>query len=217
MSGVGRRVRIAIGVALVVLGLFATVAGVALVVLVGADGSVGIAPTRLVGTGYAITLPQLDVPSLPGGRHLRLDVALAPGDRTMFLGIGPTADVNAYLQNVPIDVIEQIDQPGAARTSSVAGDAQPAPPGDQAFWAITAAGDAPTLSWTAQPGSWTLVVMAAKPTRSLDVTATGSVTLPILGPLGFVVLAIAVAVLALGAWIVVRAARTPAGAASAVS
>ena len=37
---VARR-RIAIGVALVVLGLFATVAGVALVVLVGADGSVG--------------------------------------------------------------------------------------------------------------------------------------------------------------------------------
>jgi hypothetical protein len=217
MSAVGRRVRIAIGVALVVLGLFATVAGVALVVLVGADGSVGIAPTRLVGTGYAITLPQLDVPDLPGGRHVRLDVALAPSDRTMFLGIGPTADVNAYLQNVPIDVIEQIDQPGAARTSSVAGDAQPAPPGDQAFWAITAAGDAPSLSWTAQPGSWTLVVMAAKPTRSLDVTATGSVTLPILGPLGFVVLAIAVAVLALGAWVVVRAARTPAGAGSAVS
>ena len=217
MCAVGRRVRIAIGVALVVLGLFATVAGVALVVLVGADGSVGIAPTRLVGTGYAITLPQLDVPSLPGGRHLRLDVALAPDDRTMFLGIGPTADVNAYLQNVPIDVIEQIDQPGAARTSSVGGDAQPAPPGDQAFWAITAAGDAPSLSWTAQPGSWTLVVMAAKPTRSVDVTATGSVTLPILGPLGIVVLAIAVAVLALGAWIVVRGARTPAVAGPAVS
>ena len=49
MCAVGRGVRIAIGVALVVLGLFATVAGVALVVLVGADGSVGIAPTRLIG------------------------------------------------------------------------------------------------------------------------------------------------------------------------
>jgi hypothetical protein len=37
----------------------------------------------------------------------------------------------------------------------------------------------------------------------------GSVTVPILGPLGFVLLGIAVAVLALGAWIVVRAARIP--------
>jgi len=216
---VGRRVRIAIGVALVVLGVFATVGGVALVVLVGPDGSVAIAPTRLVGTGYAITLPQLDVPSLPGGEHVRLDVALQPGDRQMFLGVGPTAAVDAYLRDVPIDVIEQIDQPGAARTSSVEGDAQPAPPGGEPFWAITGTGDAPSISWTAQPGEWTLVVMAAQPDRALNVTATGSVTLPILGPLGFVLLGIAVAVLALGAWVVVRAARarTPRAAPTSVN
>ena len=203
----GRRVRIAIGVALVVVGLFATVAGVALVVLVGADGSVGIAPTRLIGTGYAITLPQLDVPSLPGGAHVRLDVSLTPGDRAMFLGIGPTAAVNAYLHDVPIDVIEQIDQPGAASTSPVNGTAQPAAPEAQPFWAITATGDAPSISWTAQPGEWTLVVMSTPPRRPVNVTASGSVTLPILGPLGFVLLAIAVAVLGAGAWMIVRAAR----------
>jgi len=50
--------------------------------------------------------------------------------------------------------------------------------------------------------------MAAQPHRPVDVTATGSVTLPILGPLGYVVLAIAVAVLGAGAWIIVRAARS---------
>lgn len=204
-----RGVRIAIGVTLVVLGLFATVGGVALVTLVGADGSVGIAPTRLIGSGYAITLPQVDVPSLPGGQRVRMDVSLQAGDRPMFLGIGPTAAVDRYLHDVPIDVIEQIDQPGAARATSVAGDARPAPPGAQPFWAITATGDAPSLSWTADPGDWTLVVMAAQPHGPLDVTATGSVTVPILGPLGFVLLGIAVAVLALGAWIVVRAARIP--------
>lgn len=205
----GKRLRIAIGVALVVLGLFATVGGVALVALVGADGSVGIAPTRLIGSGYAITLPQLDVPSLPAGQHVTLDVALQQGDRPMFLGIGPSTDVDAYLRDVPIDVIEQIDQPGAARTSSVTGDALPASPEAQPFWAITATGDAPSISWTAEPGAWTLVVMATPPRRALNVTATGSVTLPVLGPLGFVLLAIAVAVLAAGAWVIVRAARAP--------
>jgi hypothetical protein len=210
MGAVGRRLRIGIGVALVVLGLFATVAGVALVVLVGADGSVGLAPTRLIGSGYAITLPQLDVPNLPDGQRVRVDVALQQGDRPMFLGIGPTTDVDAYLRDVPIDVIEQIDQPGAARTSSVAGDAQPAAPEAQAFWAITATGDAPSISWTAQPGEWTLVVMATPPHRPVNVTATGSVTLPILGPLGFVLLAIAIAVLGAGAWIIVRAVRATA-------
>ena len=209
MCAVGRRLRIGIGVTLVVLGLFATVGGVALVSLVGADGSIGLDPTRLIGSGYAITLPQVDVPSLPDGQHVRLDVSLQQGDRPMFLGIGPTADVNAYLRGVPIDVIEQIDQPGAASTSPVIGDAQPAAPQTQPFWAITATGDAPSISWTAQPGEWTLVVMATPPHRTLDVTATGSVTSPILGPLGFVLLAIAIAVLGAGAWMIVRAARRP--------
>lgn len=204
----GKRVRIAIGVALVVLGLFATVAGVALVVLVGADGSVGITSTQLIGSGYAITLPQLDVPSLPAGQHVTLDVSLAKGDRPMFLGIARSSDVNAYLRDVPIDVIEQIDQPGAARTSPVPGNALPAAPESQSFWVIDASGDAPAISWTARPGAWTLVVMATQPHRPVDVTATGSVTLPILGPLGFVVLGVAIAVLGAGAWIIVRAART---------
>lgn len=208
MCAVGRRLRIGIGVALVVLGLFATVGGVALVALVGSDGSVGLAPTRLVGSGYAITLPQVDVPSLPDGQHVRLDVSLQQGDRPMFVGIGPTTDVDAYLRDVPIDVIEQIDRPGAASTSPVTGNAQPAAPEAQPFWAVTATGDAPSISWTAQPGEWTLVVMSTPPHRRLDVTASGSVTLPLLGPLGFVLLAIAVAVLVVGAWMIVRAARS---------
>jgi hypothetical protein len=49
--------------------------------------------------------------------------------------------------------------------------------------------------------------MAERPQRSVNVAASGSVTIPILGPLGFVVLGIAVAVLGLGVWITVRAAR----------
>ncbi len=202
----GRRVKIAIGVALVVLGVFATVAGAALVVLVGPDGSVGIA-TRLIGDGYAVTLPQLDVPRLPDGQHVTLRIALEPGSTPMFLGIGPTSAVDAYLRGVPIDVISQLDQPGAARTTSVPGTDGPAPPASQPFWVITATGAGPSLEWTAQPGAWTLVVMAERPQRSVNAMASGSVTIPILGPLGFVVLGIALAVLGLGVWITVRAAR----------
>jgi hypothetical protein len=204
---VGRRVKVTIGVALVVLGVFATVAGAALVALVGPDGSVGIS-TRLIGDGYAVTLPQLNVPRLPDGQHVTLRIALDPGSTPMFLGIGPTSAVDAYLRGVPIDVIDQLDQPGAAGTSSVHGTDAPAPPGSQPFWIITATGAGPSLDWNAQPGDWTLVVMAAQPQRSVNVMASGSVTIPILGPLGFVVLGIALAVLGLGVWITVRAART---------
>jgi hypothetical protein len=204
---VSRQVKIAIGVVLVVIGLFATVAGLAIVVLVGPDGSIGIHPTRLVSSGYAVTLPQLNVPHLPGDERLRLDVSLQPTDEPTFIGIGPTVAVDSYLRHVPIDAIAQIDWPGAARTVATTGDAAPSRPDGQAFWIVSDTGDAPSLRWEAQPGDWTLVVMHEDASRSVDVTAVGALTLPVLGPIGFIVLGVAVVVLGLGIWLTVRAAR----------
>ena len=201
-----RQIKIAIGIALVVVGVFATVAGVAIVVLVGPDGSVGIRPTRLVSDGYAVTLPQLNVPRLPGDERLRLDVSLT-ADEPTFIGIGPTPAVDAYLRGVPHDVIEQIDWPGAARTNAVTGDAVPAPPERQAFWIVQDRGDAPSIDWQAAPGAWTLVVMNADAARLVDTTVVGSLTLSALGPVGFIVLAVALVILSLGIWSTIRAAR----------
>jgi hypothetical protein len=203
---VRRRWRIVIGVAVLLAGLFATIAGLAIVLLVGPDGSVGLAPTRVVGAGSAITLPQLDVPSLPRRASLVVDVSLEDAEVPMFIGIGPSTAVDAYLRNVAIDVIEQIDRPGAARTTPVAGTASPAPPDDQSFWVTSAQGRAPRLHWDAIPGDWTLVIMAVEPRAPLDVTVAGSVTISALGPIGFVVLAVAIVLLATGVWITARAA-----------
>ena len=73
----------------------------------------------LIVGGYAVTLPQFDVPSLPGGHPSALDVSL-PRERAADVHRGrPVPRVNAYLRDVPIDVIEQIDRPGAASTSPV--------------------------------------------------------------------------------------------------
>ena len=205
---VRRQVRIVFGIALVLVGLFATVAGLAIVLLVGPDGSVGIPPTRLLSSGYAVTLPQLNVPRLPGDEHLRLDVTVRSTDATLFVGVGPTPAVNAFLQGVPIDVIEQIDWPGAARTVPVEGKARPARPEAQPFWVVTDHGDAPEVHWEAVPGDWTLVVMNEDARRPVDVTAVGSVTLPALGPIGFILLAIALAVLGGGISLTVRGVRS---------
>jgi hypothetical protein len=206
---VRRQIGIALGVVLVVVGLFATIAGVAIVVLVGPDGSVGIRPTRLVSDGYAVTLPQLNVPRLPGDEHLRLDVSLASQAGATFVGIGPTPAVDAYLRRVPIDVIEQIDWPGAARTRARTGDAAPRRPQGQSFWIVSDDGDAPAVHWEATPGAWTLVVMNANAARPVDTTVVGSLTLPALGPIGFVVLGLALVILSLGVWLTIRAARAP--------
>jgi len=202
----GGRGRLIVGIALVILGLFATVAGAAVVVLVGPDGSIGLPPTRFLGSGVALTLPQLDVPRLPAGRTIALDAEVAPSDVPLFIGIAPSADVDAYLRGAPIDVIQQIDWPGAARTEPVAGSRSPSPPADQTFWAISAQGTSPSLHWVAAPGDWTLVVMRADAAPSLDVMLSGSVTIGALGSIGIALLLVAVAILALGIWLTARAA-----------
>ena len=202
----GRRGRLVLGIAMVLLGLFTTIAGLAIVLLVGPDGSVGLAPTRLLGAGSALTLPQLDVPRLPRHETVVVDVGLAMGETPMFIGVGPSTAVDAYLRDVPIDVIEQIDWPGAARTTPIPGTATPRPPTAQPFWVASVQGRAPSLHWDAEPGDWTLVIMAVRPASPLDVTVHGSVTIPVLGPLGFAILIAAIAVLALGVWITARAA-----------
>src|SRR5262245_51207741 len=200
----GGRGRLVLGIALVIIGLFATVAGVAIVVLVGPDGSVGLRPPRLLGGGVALTLPQLDVPTLPAHQRVDLDVVAEPGDHPLFLGIGPSAEVDAYLRDAPIDVIEQIDWPGAARTETVAGTATPAPPSGELFWVVRDEGTAPSLHWRAEPGDWTLVVMREDAHTSIDVTLSGRVTVPALGPLGIVLLLLALGILGLGIWITVQ-------------
>jgi hypothetical protein len=103
-------------------------------------------------------------------------------------------------------VIEQIDWPGAARTTPIEGSATPAPPGRQTFWVASTSGRTPHLRWDATPGDWTLVIMAVEPLSPLDVTVTGSVTIPILGPIGIGVLLVAIALLASGIWVTARAA-----------
>jgi hypothetical protein len=203
----GGRGRLVLGIALVLVGLFATVAGVAIVVLVGPDGSVGLAPTRLLSTGVALTLPQLDVPNLPAHQRIELDVQAEPGDVPLFVGIGPSPAVDAYLRKAPIDVIEQIDWPGAARTETVPGTAAPPPPAGQTFWVVSDQGTAPQLHWRAEPGDWTLVVMRSDAQTSIDVTLSGRVTIRALGPAGIVLLVLALAVFGVGVWITVRAAK----------
>jgi hypothetical protein len=74
---------------------------------------------------------------------------------------------------------------------------------------VHASGTAPSLHWVAVPGDWTLVVMNADASRSVDVAVAGSVTVPDLGQIGFLVLAIALAILGGGIWLTARAARAP--------
>jgi hypothetical protein len=202
-------VGLVLGIALVLLGVFGAIAAAALLTTVGPDGEVGLS-SRVVARGAAITVPQLDVPALPGDRTVTLDVSVRATDgEPVFLGVAPSAAVATYLRGVPVDVLAQIDWPGAARTEAEGGDATATPPGDQTFWIVASQGKEPRLHWNAPPGEWTLVIMRPDGGRGIDVTATAAITVPFLGPAGIAAAVIAAVALAAGILVTFRTARRP--------
>ena len=116
----------------------------------------------------AVTSSDLDFGTDPGPARLldRLDVrfriharAVAPS-RRLFLGIGRTADVRAYLRGVRIDRVTDVDGSRLELTGRT-GRRHVAPPIAQGFWVRSASGPSPTVTWKPKDGNWTVVLMNA--------------------------------------------------------
>jgi hypothetical protein len=145
----GRVVMIVIGalMALVGFGLLAGSAGA----LVGYathrddDGFFRTPEVRLASPTYAIVSDRIDLSTSPGPSDWLMDrgtlgtvkLTLDPADpqTPVFAGIGPSRDVAAYLDGVNRDQIRDVDvSPNRVRYRRRAGEAIPAPPGQQPFW-----------------------------------------------------------------------------------
>jgi hypothetical protein len=132
-------------------------------------------------------------PSLLGTVRIRVTPE-SPGP-PLFVGIGPTADVDRYLTGVNHTVITEFWEEEAV---TVAGGTPRSAPGTQDFWVAsdTGAGHR-TLLWEPANGEWTVVVMNADGRPGLDVGADLGAELPSVLWVGLGV-ALAGAVLLLG-------------------
>ena len=123
------------------------VGGIALVVAFGpgsgGDGFVRSPAYELESARYALTSDRIDLAPYPGD-WWPADVATArfdvepQGNQTIFVGIGPSADVSRYLDGVGHD---RVDRLGWRRDDvgyqTVPGGAPAATPAEQAFWAAS--------------------------------------------------------------------------------
>jgi hypothetical protein len=214
MARMKRGLKLGFGIPLVLLGLFMTIAGIALVVLVGSDGSFTLPATPGTSSGHALVLEALDLSeSLPSSGSFAATVGVTvrenDGDGDLFVGIGPAVDVARYLDRVQLDRILQVNWPGGMRTEAEPGTRQPKPPGTQPFWVAKALGSPATLSWPVAAGDWTLVIMNASGASQVSVIASGSVTLPALGPISIVLLVVGLAILTGGVLLTISGAKTP--------
>jgi hypothetical protein len=99
------------------------------------------------------------------------------GERPVFVGIGPEDDVDRYLGDVARDELVGFDGDDPEFDPREGG-APRAPPGDQEFWVAESEGSGEqTLTWDAEFGRWTAVVMNADAARGIAVEADVGVKL----------------------------------------
>jgi hypothetical protein len=109
---------------------------------------------------------------------VRIRVTPASPSSTLFVGIGPSRDVDQYLAGVSQTVISDF---WTEKTKVVDGATTASAPGRQNFWvaSTTGAGDQ-TVEWEPADGSWAVVVMNADGRPGIDMKADLGARLPAL-------------------------------------
>jgi hypothetical protein len=144
-------------------------------------------PGRFTTTSYAMTVPSLQV-AVSGpdtfyaeGMLGRFRLQSEPiGGKDLFVGIGPSADVAAYLNGISYDEITDVDVGLFGATYAPhAGAAPAAAPGTQTFWVASGIGPgARDLRWQATSGDWSVVVMNADGSANVQAQISAGSTFP---------------------------------------
>ncbi len=136
---------------------------------------------QLESATYAISSEEIDLGAdaddwapegLLGEVRIRVE-----SDESIFVGIGPDVDVATYLSRVAYDELTDFDD-GEAQFDLHQGGKPRTPPGEQDFWEAEAEGSGEqTLTWDADFGRWTVVVMNADGARGIATEADAGVKL----------------------------------------
>ncbi len=216
-------VAIVIGVLLILVGIGVLIPGIIVLSINGSykdsNGFFSTSDRTLTSSGYALVTPDvsLNVGSgdwLPGGGLVRIS-ATSSGPAPVFIGIGPTDAVAAYLEGVAYDEVTNLEIlsswfSSAAEYWHYDGGAPSAPPGQQTFWVAKQEGTGTqTVEWDVQGGNWTAVVMNADASAPVEASVSVGVRLGFLLPLGIGLTVFGVVLLAVGIVLVILGARRP--------
>ncbi len=186
-----------------------------------ADGFLESPTYELESAGYALTSGDIDLASRPGDwwpgdlADVRFQAAATDGQTPVFVGIGPSDDVAAYLDGVARDEVTRLGHVDDVEYSSSSGTAPGAPPADQGFWVASATGaGTQTITWDVAAGEWSIVVMNADGGPSVAVDFTAAARIGILLAVGIVTLILGllfgIAAASLLVWAVSPTRREPA-------
>ena len=214
----GRVLQVVAGAALFVVGVPLLLAGLALAWLHVAErddeGWFDTSVEAISSPSSAIVSDDVDLGGSPtdddwlpiDGELATVRLRVRSDSAAMFIGIGPTDAVEAYLAGVAHEVVRDgMFSPGPVETDQVAGAARPDPPGSQQFW-VAASSD--ELTWDVDAGSWTVVVMRADGQPGIQAEVDGGVRVGWLLPLAVGLGVIGAVLLAAGMLLAVTGARS---------
>jgi hypothetical protein len=188
--GAGRITLIVVGALLALLGVSILVGGVAVAVVDNTrdpDGFLMSAPGQVTSDASAILMPDLQVHGFGGwgvdaqsmSGTMRITTT---SDRPVFVGIGPSDQVAAYLASVRHDVVEDFStSPFRVSYRAVAGGAPSVSPAAQSFWVATGTGTGTNvLTWSPQEGDWSVVMLNADGSPQIDAMVSVGALVPVL-------------------------------------
>jgi hypothetical protein len=121
--------------------------------------------------GYAIVSDELDVGTdgpdwlFEEGRlaTVRVRGASQDGERELFIGIAPTAQVRDYLAETTFATVSDLNfDPFRVTYRPSSGTSAPGEPGGENFWSASVQGSgSQSLEWDVAKGNWSVVVMNA--------------------------------------------------------
>ena len=90
-------------------------------------------------------------------------------DRAVFVGIGPTAEVDRFLEGIEHDVVTELDDTDPRYSRRAGSGTSPVVfLGEQTFWVASSSGMDETLEWEPENGDWRVVVMNNDSTRGVS-------------------------------------------------
>lgn len=215
---IGRIIAAGLGALIALIAIGLVVGGIALTWAFStqrdADGFLTSPTYELSTTRSAIVSADIDLGSEPGEwwptdfATVRLDTESTTGS-SVFVGIGPTADVDTYLMGVARDEVTDFAESTVTYTPEE-GTAPATPPADETFWLASSEGPGEqSITWDVDAGTWSVVVMNADGSPGVAVTTSAGAKIGVLLAVGIGLIIFGVLVGGLAAALLIWATSRP--------
>ena len=109
--------------------------------------------------------------------------------KDLFVGVGPAAEVDRYLDSVAIDEVTEIDfEPFKMHRLAHSGTQRAAAPTSQDFWVAHDIGRDAELDWKVRNGEYRMVLMNGDGTSGVDADGTFELELPHVNTIAWVLI-----------------------------